>query len=319
MVHFAGGDPVGGGCFCDACAAAAKAMGYDVKAMKDAFRKDPNARPFLDQWLAFRRKSIAKMYRTIIDAVHKHNPKVDFRLNHWTRAAAKGGMYVEDIIPMLDSVRLMSYHEQDGDPSKLPAKRTWVAETVRLAGGRIPVLAAIGVRDRAYPELIRRGVGVAVSEGVRGITLGHYDAAAFSILRAVRTGLVEAGVKGLPPVRGIEAEDMKLEGFQRHRWAYETCVAARGTATATTRFGLESGTYDLKLSYADQEKGAAELSLLIDGKRIDAWRLDKNSGCWLVRRMPNVSVRKGDEIRIIAKADARDPALVDFLEFVRRK
>jgi hypothetical protein len=294
-------------------------MGYDMEAMKAAFRKDPKAQPLLGQWLEFRRKSVARMYRTIIGAVHKHNPKVDFRLNHWTRAAAKGGMYVEDIVPMLNSVRLMSYHEQDGDPAKLAAKRRWVAETVRLAGGRIPVLAAIGVRDRAYPELIRRGVGVAVSEGVQGITLGHYDAAAFSILRAVRTGLVEAGVKGVPPVRGIEAEDMRLEGFQRHRWAYETCVAARGSATATARFALEPGTYDLKLSYAEQEKGAAELALLIDGRKIDAWRLDGNRACWLVRRMPKVSVKKGDEIRIVAKAGADDPALVDFLEFVRRK
>jgi hypothetical protein len=321
MVHFAGGSPADGGCFCGACAAAAKAMGHDMAAMKKAFAKDPAAQPFLDQWTALRRKSIAGLYKTIVDAVHQQDPKVDFRLNHWTRAAAKGGMYVQDVAPLLDSIRLMSYHEQDGDPKRMPAKRKWIADTVKLAAGKIPVLAALGVRDKAYPELIRQGVRIAVSEGVRGITLGHYDAAAFSILRAVRTGMVEAGVRGVPPVVGLEVQDMKLRGYKPHRWAYETCVKAAGpaAATATGTFALQTGRYDVKVSFADQEKGTAELSLRVAGKTVDSWKLDKDTECWQVRRIPNVSLTQGDEIQILAQPDGADAALVDFIEFVAPK
>jgi len=220
------------------------------------------------------------MYEIIIGAVHKQNPNVDFRLNHWTLAASKGGMYVEDIIGMLNSIRLMTYHEQNGDPKGLPGKRKWIADTIKLAAGKIPVLAAMGVRDKAYPDLIRQGVGIAVSEGVQGITLGHYDAAAFSILRAIRNGLAEAGVDGIKPAEGIEVEEMSLDGYEPLRWAYETCVKTKGEGAATHNFGLESGQYDFKISYADQEKGNAELRLLVNDGKIDSWKLDKDTECW---------------------------------------
>jgi hypothetical protein len=319
MINFAFGDASKGGCFCDSCAKAAKQMGYDMAAMKEAFRNDPKAQPHLDRWNAFRRNSVTALYRKITDAVKKANPKVDFRLNHWTRGAKAGGLYIEDVAPLLGSIRLMSYEEQTGKPAELERKRTWIADTRAHVGKDLPMLAALGVRDKAYPELIRQGVGVAVAGGVQGITLGHYDGAAHSILRAVRNGLAEADVSGIRPIVGVEAEKMKLRGYASHFWAYERCVTTGGVASASHRFELESGNYDLKISYADQEGGDARLALFVGGKRLDSWKLDKQTECWSTRVVANVRLKKGDEIRIEGKADGKDGALVDFVEFISKQ
>lgn len=318
MINFAFGDASRGGCFCDCCAKAARRMGYDMAAIKEALRDDPQAQPHLDRWNALRRKSVAALYRRITDAIAEANPKVDFRLNHWTRGAKEGGMYVEDIAPLLGSIRLMSYEEQTGKPEALKAKRSWIVRTRKEVGKDLPVLAALGVRDKAYPELIRQGVGVAVSEKVQGITLGHYDGAAHSILRAVRNGMVEAGVSGIRPIVGVEVEEMKLTGYERHFWAYETCVKTGGAATASHRFDLESGRYDLKISYADQEEGDGRLALFINDKLADSWKLDRQIECWTTRLIPNVLLNSGDQIRIEGRADGQDGALVDFVQFISR-
>ncbi len=316
MINFAFGDASNGGCFCDHCAKTAKEMGHDMAAIQGALRNDPEAQPHLDRWNDFRRKSVTALYRKITQAVHEANPKIDFRLNHWTRSAKAGGLYVEDVAPLLGSIRLMSYEEQTGKPEELQRKRTWIARTREQVGNDLPMLAALGVRDKAYPELIRQGVGIAVAGGVQGITLGHYDGAAHSILRAVRDGMVRAGVSGIRPIVGVEAEEMKLRGYTSHYWAYETCVKTEGAASASCRFDLESGNYDLKISFADQEGGRAQLAVFIGQTQVDSWKLDKETECWTIRVIPNVRLKKGDEIRIEGKADGTDGALVDFVQFI---
>ena len=50
----------------------------------------------------------------------------------------------------------------------------------------------------ATPELIRQGVGIAVEAKMNGIMLGFYDGADFPNLRAVREGLVGAGLPVAP-------------------------------------------------------------------------------------------------------------------------
>jgi len=43
---------------------------------------------------------------------------------------------------------------------------------------------------------VKQGVVVAAQCGMDGISLGHYDGAAFDMLKAVREGLRNAGVIG---------------------------------------------------------------------------------------------------------------------------
>jgi hypothetical protein len=52
----------------------------------------------------------------------------------------------------------------------------------------------VAVRPKSTPELVREGIRIAVSCGVNGISLGHYDGAEFPTLRAVGEGLSAAKV-----------------------------------------------------------------------------------------------------------------------------
>ena len=61
----------------------------------------------------------------------------------------------------------------------------------------MPFYSAIGVRPNATPELIRQGVVVSAQCGADGITMGHYDGAPFSHLRAIKEGLELADVEML--------------------------------------------------------------------------------------------------------------------------
>jgi len=319
MLNFAFGDVTQGGCFCDSCIKTAKEMGIDMDTIKEALRKDSEAQPYKEQWHAFRRRSVTALYKKVTDAIRKANPKIEFRLNHWTRNAEAGGMYIEDIAPMLGSIRLMSYEEQNGNPSALEGKRKWIAKVRRRVGNNLPVLAAIGVRNKAYPELIRQGVKVAVDSGVQGITLGHYDGAAFSILRAVRNGLAEANVAGITPIMGVEAEQMTLNNYHRNPWVYEMCINTDDIATASYKFRGSNGRYDIKIGYADEKNGKAELKLFVNGKQVDSWLLNHEIDCWTTRTIKDVTLKAGDQIKIVGNADGEEWARVDFIEFVPKR
>ena len=316
MLNFVFGDVTSGGCFCEACVKTARQMGIDMNAIKKALRKNPGAQPYKDQWHAFRRKSVAALYRKITNAVGKANPKIDFRLNHWTRSAETGGMYIEDIAPMLGSIRLMSYEEQSGDPTALVRKQKWIDKVRKRVGDNLPVLAAIGVRNKAYPQLIRQGIKVAVDSGVQGITLGHYDGAAHSILRAVRNGLAKAGVPGIQPIKGVEAEHMKSHHYYRNPWVYEMCVNTDSVGTVSHRFTEKDGRYDIKISYADEKGGRGQMTLFVNSRQVDSWRLDQDIDCWTTRRTPNIALKKGDQIKIEGRGDGNDWARIDFVEFI---
>ncbi|MBL8232157.1 MAG: hypothetical protein JNL98_26915 [Bryobacterales bacterium] len=57
------------------------------------------------------------------------------------------------------------------------------------------MLSAIGVRPKATPELIRRGIAISGECGADGIALGHYDGAPLRNLQAVGQGLSEVGIR----------------------------------------------------------------------------------------------------------------------------
>ena len=96
--------------------------------------------------------------------------------------------------PHLDSVRIQDYSEQTGDPGLMAGKQVAPAAAREELGPEFPVHAALGVRMKATPELIREVARIAAQCRMNGVTLGHYDGATFPMLRAVREGLVEAGI-----------------------------------------------------------------------------------------------------------------------------
>jgi hypothetical protein len=63
-----------------------------------------------------------------------------------------------------------------------------------MAGDDIHFLSAIGIRPKATPELIRKGVVISSQCGADGLSLGHYDGAPLANLEASRQGMADADV-----------------------------------------------------------------------------------------------------------------------------
>ncbi len=215
-----------GGCFCASCRAAAEAEGIDFDTIVDALRpladsvRDPDLAqahemalleasntspeaillevPELYQWLAFRRDTLTRMFGEIHDRVHGIKPGIDLRLNAYISSYQElSGLDMRALRPHLDSIRSSDYSEQSGDPERLEYKRRWLLSVRRAIGDEMPFYSAIGVRPNATPELIRQGVVVSAQCGADGITMGHYDGAPFSHLRAIKEGLELADVEML--------------------------------------------------------------------------------------------------------------------------
>jgi len=194
LLPFMPGGSQKGGCFCDACVRTAQAAGFDLEGARAGLKKDPAAEPALGSWRAFRYRSMAEFYRVMHEGVHGIR-KADLRFNDCFESHVDWGFDLGRMKPHLDSVRVMEYSEQRGDPAALNRKRQWLTRERQALGKDFPLLSAIAVRPKATPELIRAGVKIAIECGVDGITLGHYDGAEFPMLRAIRSGLGEAGVK----------------------------------------------------------------------------------------------------------------------------
>lgn len=185
---------IGGGCFCEHCHAAAPAFGFDLAKIQAALLVDPRDDWATAGWNGFRFASVARAYREIHDVAHRLKPSVDLRYNLHSRSYPLYGINLPLLRPHLDSVRVSDYTEQEGDPALMARKHGWFASARQQLGASMPLLSTLGVRLKATPALIREGVRIAVEAGADGLSLGHYDGASFPVLRAVREGLMEAGV-----------------------------------------------------------------------------------------------------------------------------
>ena len=213
-----------GGCFCDSCKKAASDAGIDFEQIKSALRPiaDSIAHPTLEQshemalllasntsvtavlmevpellqWLLFRRDSLTRFFKDIHDRIHAIRPTIDLRLNAYISSNQElSGLDLCALKPHLDSIRSSDYSEQSGNMSSLEHKRRWLMSVRRAVGEEMHFLSAIGVRPKATPEIIRQGVIVSAQCGVDGLTMGHYDGASFSNLRAVKEGMELADVE----------------------------------------------------------------------------------------------------------------------------
>ena len=61
-------------------------------------------------------------------------------------------------------------------------------------GDDMHFLSAIGIRPKATPELVRKGVVISSECGADGLSLGHYDGAPLRNLEAIRQGMADADV-----------------------------------------------------------------------------------------------------------------------------
>ncbi len=313
MYTFMGDDVRTGTCFCDNCKKAAKDMGFDLEKAAMILMDNPAAEPYYTNWQNFRIACTTKIYKMIIDEMRKSNPKIDFRINDLNNRTT--GLHLEDLKGYITSIHMSTHTEQNGIERSDRASRI---QTMHHFMPEVPVIPGIPVRILVTPQIVRSSIKISVENGAKGIALKHYDGASFSLLRAVRDGLNDAGLKGFTPITGIEAEDMQLTGFDQDKFLIEKCIKAQSTGSAISNFKNPTGNYDVVVSYADEKNGQGSIALFVGGKQKASWKLDEDLGCWRRRTIPQVSIKTGDEIKIVGVSNGKELARVDFIEFIKK-
>ena len=217
-------DTVGGTCFCDSCVAAAKTEGFDLKAaqramlpLAQAMRGDElegqhfmqvlrasntsatglmMQHPEIWDFLKFRCHSMTQMFARVHETCTKIKPKIDVRLNafiydYWELSGIEFGM----LKPHLGSIRSSNYDEQEGRMEVMEHKRQFLLGVRAAIGDDMLFLSSIGIRPKATPELVRKGVLISSECGADGLSLGHYDGAPLRLLEAIGDGLRDADVR----------------------------------------------------------------------------------------------------------------------------
>jgi hypothetical protein len=316
----------GGTCFCRHCIVEAKRIGFDLEAAIPVLRKNKNAQPQKDKWLALRRDSTTKLYRLISEKIKDENPKCHLRLNDvfaWGGGdAIDFGMDIKALAPYLGSLVNQDHQEQRGRKDEtFSMRKRWLATNREFIGPGMHFVSGIAPRMDASEELVRAGIKVALEHPARinGLALKHYDGASFSLLRAFKQGMIEAGVQGLTPAIGKEVEEMKLDNYApfQEELVEEWGVQTAGTGKAAYTFNEPSGIYDIRITYFDEEDGKSQITLFIAGKERAVFKLDEDTDCWRWRMFENIRVNKGDEITLVGKADRKEQARLDYIEFIR--
>jgi hypothetical protein len=308
-----GDDVRNGTCFCENCQKEAKTLGFDLKAAIPILKDNPNAQPQLNQWLDFRIASTTKIYKMIIDAMREGNPKIDFRINDLNNRST--GLHLEDLEGYITSIHMSTHTEQYGYEKSDRESRI---QTMQYFLPEVPILPGIPVRILATPEIVKSSIKKSVDNGVEGIALKHYDGASYSLLRAVRDGLSEAGVQGFNPIIGMEVEDMELSGYLPDTFLIEKGVMSENTGTATSIFTNPSGNYDVVISYADEKDGQGTISLFVADKQRATFKLNEDVGVWRRKTFNNIKINNGDEIKIVGVANGSEAARVDYIEFIKK-
>jgi hypothetical protein len=168
--------------------------------------------PELYTFLKFRMDSITEFFAHLYGAVHDVKADIDVRLNHYARHPELMGLDLKSVGQFMDSLRSSDYSEQTGDPSRMAWKRAYLHSIRRAIGTEKYFLSAVSPRPKATPELVKRGVRVSAECGADALTIGHYDGAWMDCLRAIKTGIEEAGIVIAPkPVNAGNPRNYRKE------------------------------------------------------------------------------------------------------------
>lgn len=319
----------GATCFCRHCIAKATEEGFDLPAAMEVLKLDKNARPQRKQWEEFRTRSTTEFYRDIAREIEKGNPDCHLRFNDvlsW-RTGAKAidfGMDIRAVSPWLGSLVNQDHTEQLGiEGEDFSLRKDWLATNRELIGPHMHYLTGIAPRMNASAELVRQGIRVALDHPARvnGLVLKHYDGASFSLMRAFKQGMIEAGISGIPPTLGMEAEEMELSGYEVFReelveeWGVETNTGGEATGI----FNESGGDYDIRITCFDEVGGQSRVRIFLNGKEAGSFLMDEDTDCWRWRLIEGIHLEKGDRIKISGTAHGEERAILDFIEFIPRK
>ena len=137
----------------------------------------------------------------------------------------------------------------------------------------------------------------------------------------------EKGRAGKHPGR-VEAESMQLEGYAPVAVTpWEAASGGIAVSCAISRcaasfvFDGSPGRHDVRVRYFDQNNGAAQFRLLVNGEVLDQWvasdhlpskKIDGTSSS--LRIMPGAALKPGDKIRVEGSPDGGESAALDYIE-----
>jgi len=144
-------------------------------------------------------------------------------------------------------------------------------------------------------------------------------------------------LSGIPDAKGragnfpgrMEAESMSLSGYvpvDVTPWENASggkaieCPAAKG-CSAVTKFAGAAGKYEIDVEYFDQNNAKSKFRVLVNGKAVDEWVADDQLPAKKIggdsskrRRIREVQLGPGDEIRIEGVPDGEERAGLDYVE-----
>lgn len=72
---------------------------------------------------------------------------------------------------------------------------------------------------------------------------------------------------------------------------------------------------DISIAYLDQSTGVGTIALYVNDTLIDRFLANQNTDRIMVRTIPSVRLRTGDEVRIEANSQSKMLTRIDYLEF----
>jgi alpha-glucuronidase len=148
-----------------------------------------------------------------------------------------------------------------------------------------------------------------------------------------------ARISGIPDEKGrvghypgrVEAEDMELQGYAPFNvtpWEAASggkaiaCPPPLESCTATFHFTGSPGIYDIDVRYFDQSNGVSQFRVYLDSDLIAKWSADDhlpatvpNADSSTRHRIPSITLKLGDELRIEGHPDGPEHAALDYVEF----
>lgn len=129
----------------------------------------------------------------------------------------------------------------------------------------------------------------------------------------------------------LEAEDLTLNGYtpvdvtppeNASGGKAIECQKQKG-CSASLRFSGTGGNYEVDVQYFDQDNGASRFRVLENGRKIDEWVADDHLPAKKIggdsstrRRIHNVHLLAGDEIRMEGMPEGEEHAGIDYIEIL---
>jgi pectate lyase len=124
----------------------------------------------------------------------------------------------------------------------------------------------------------------------------------------------------------VEAEDFALTGFVKVADAAASngyWIEAREASSAVMQFMGESGIYDLRLVYFDENDGVSQMTIAVGDKVISSFSFDQDLGSPLANEstktsklISRVALQKGDLVTLQGTPNLKELVRTDSLEFI---